>query len=170
VPTPIYEYATVADLGRYGINEDALSDIDPADKLDAIVAASREADNYLADQYTLPLSAAGIVLTQKVAIIAAYNLLAVRGYNPELGGDATLEARKNDAIKWLSDVAAGRIVAGVTDSSTGSTPSAGAASSRPRVISSSSRGYSSRGLVGETVAWDSFSGPRGDGGGGFTGD
>jgi hypothetical protein len=66
-----------------------------------------------------------------------------RGYNPEAGGDPGIRDRYKDAIDWLKLVSAGKAVPDVTDSSVGAAE--GRPGSRPTVISSSQRGFSSRG-------------------------
>jgi phage gp36-like protein len=47
-------------------------------------------------------------LSAAVCKIAAYELLAIRGFNPD-GDDEQVRKRYEDAMKWLADIAAGRI-------------------------------------------------------------
>lgn len=54
-------------------------------------------------------------LRRAVCCIAAYDLLSVRGYNPE-GADENLRLRYEDAIRWLKGVASGFIDPGLIDS------------------------------------------------------
>jgi phage gp36-like protein len=99
-------YATLTDLTALGLRSAALAGISAADQQRALEAASRVADSYLQARYTLPLSAWGIDLTRTVAIIAAYDLLAARGFASE-GADEHVRLRYEDAIRWLRDVSLG---------------------------------------------------------------
>jgi phage gp36-like protein len=73
--------------------------------LDAI---SAEFDGYLAGQYVLPLLSYTTELTKYVCWAAAYELMAVRGYNPE-GDGGLLEKRDKKARDWLLGVSKGLI-------------------------------------------------------------
>ena len=109
-------YATRDDLFRLGLPEGALRGVPPATIEDALEAASRLADSYLRARYALPLSSWDEALTRAVAIIAAYDLMAVRGYDPARGADEVLRLRYEDAIRWLERVAAGAVSPEVQDS------------------------------------------------------
>lgn len=101
-------YATLEDLTRLGLPERALAGI-PQEALEAALeGASRLADSYLQARYRLPLSAWGADLRRAVAILAAYDILSVRGFAPE-GPDEHLRLRAEDAIRWLEGVAKGLI-------------------------------------------------------------
>ena len=109
-------YATQNDLYRLGLPEGALRGVSLAAIEDALEAASRLADSYLRARYALPLSSWDEALTRAVAIIAAYDLMAVRGYDPARGADEVLRLRYEDAIRWLERVAAGVLSPEVQDS------------------------------------------------------
>lgn len=144
-------YATTTELARYGLSEEQLEDVDPADQDGALEAASRLMDTYLAGRFSVPIASPGADLAECCAVIAGYNLISVEGFNPE-GGDANIRNRYLDKIRWLEQIAAGTITP------TGEGTASGSAT-RPVgffVISSSQRGFSSRGTGG--------------GGGGFVGD
>jgi phage gp36-like protein len=94
-------YATRDDLFRLGLPEGALRGVSPATIEDALEAASRLADSYLRARYA----------------IAAYDLMAVRCYDPVRGADEVLRLRYEDAIRWLERVAAGGASPEVRDSS-----------------------------------------------------
>lgn len=117
-------YATIADLERYGVSSAALG---PSyDSLEPqLEAASSIADSYLRLHYKLPLSTPyPAALVEAVARIAAFNILSVRGYNPE--GDAgMLESRYRAAMKWLQDVGAGRAAPLMVTADAGGTVNAG---------------------------------------------
>jgi phage gp36-like protein len=102
-------YATTTDLARIGIASNALASLDTAAKEDALDACSSLADGYLSGRYTLPLSAWADDLRLHVAGMAAFRLLAARGYNPQVANDEVIRLLWEDAIRWLERVAAGTI-------------------------------------------------------------
>lgn len=105
----------------------------------AIEAASEEADDYLAQRYTLPLVEWSGGLKARVADIAVWRGMKAKGFNPE--GDAVIRIAYEDAIGWLKMVAAGKINPDVTDSSPGAV--AQPSSPRASVRSARSRGLTS---------------------------
>lgn len=140
---PVTIYATRADLANYGAAGSAVSVMDVGKQDQAIVAACGKVDGYLRSQFTLPLLSAGGDLVEPTVSIACYWLMTNDGYNPAAGADTSIRDRYLDAIKWLEKVAMGTVTPDVVDSSTDP-----AASGRPRVITSSQRGWSSRGDSG----------------------
>lgn len=109
-------YATPADLYSLGLPQRALSGVSVPDQEAALESASRLADSYLSARYTLPLTAWGSDLRRAVAVIAAYDLLAVRGFAPE-GADEHVRLRYEDAIRWLENVSKGLVnPVGIVDS------------------------------------------------------
>lgn len=139
---PVTAYAVVADLDS-GINAAALAGVPTQTKTDAINDASRLIDSFLRAQFTLPLVQVGGDVKRACIHIAVYYALTSRGYNPEVGGDPGIRQRYDDALAWLKLVSSGKAVPDVTDSSVGAAE--GRPGSRPTVISSSQRGFSSRG-------------------------
>lgn len=110
-------YATRTDLTTHGLSNAALGSISTATQDAALDAASRVADSYLRARYTTPVTGYGVDLTRAVCSIAAWDLLSVRGYDPQRGGDEAVRLRAEDAQRWLRDVAAGKAhLAGVTES------------------------------------------------------
>ncbi len=149
-------YGNPADLANFGLNTLAAAKITTATKQEALEAASDIVDGYLAGQFVLPLVAWSKDITRATCIIAAYDLLVTRGYNPDAGADPNFRLRYEDIIRWLEKVAANNgVTPRVTDSSPGAT--VGATTEAPRVSTSSQRGWSSRGCPGGR-------------GGGFVGD
>lgn len=112
-------YATLAHLAQFGVPSSALSGISPDAQQAALDAASTRADGYLKNHFKLPITTPSIDLVEAICRIAAYNLLSVRGYNPETGGDTNLRDRFLDAVKWLEGVARGSITPDLQDSSPG---------------------------------------------------
>ncbi len=111
-------YATPADLALYGLPAAALVGIDPTTQQQpALDAASAEADTYLRNKFTLPLIAPYPKdLVKYVCKIAAWELLAVRGFNPESGSDVAVRTGYKDAVNWLEKVSRGDITPAITDS------------------------------------------------------
>jgi phage gp36-like protein len=139
---PVVAYAVVADLDS-GINAAALAGVPTQTKTDAIADASRVIDSFLRAQFTLPLVQVGGDVKRNCIHIAVYYSLTSRGYNPEAGSDPGIRQRYEDAVAWLKLVSAGKAVPDVTDSSPAAAE--GRPGARPTVISSSQRGFSSRG-------------------------
>lgn len=112
-------YATTTDLAKYCTSK-VFAAVTTQQQQAALDAASAVADGYLAAQFTLPITG---TLTQdlvrQVCNIAAYDLITQRGYNPEAGADANWRLRYEDAIRWLEQVAAGKVSPALADSSTG---------------------------------------------------
>lgn len=98
-------YASLADLYKYGIPLAALNGITTEEQEAALDAASAMADDYLADVVDLPLEpdSWSFSLRRYVAVIAAYDLLRVRGFNPE-GSDVLIVREYERAMKWLENV------------------------------------------------------------------
>jgi len=164
---PITVYATEDDLRTWGVNESALEGVDPVDIATALQKASDIAAGYLESQYVLPLEAVGGDLNMYTTWIAAYLLMTSIGYAPDMGQDNQFKQRYDEAIKWLTKVKGGMASAGTVGASTSGPGSGQAAGARPLVISSSQRGYSSRGDTGTPVVLhDLVIGGRG----GFVGD
>lgn len=110
-------YASLEDLDAYGMPGAALAKLAPSKRAEAIAAASTKAEGKLALRYDLPLVTWGVDLTEAVSKIASYDLLSVRGFNPD-GSDENVRTRHNDAWKWLTEVADGKCEPiGVVDTS-----------------------------------------------------
>lgn len=113
-------YASTTNLTRLGLRSEALTGIATATQEAALDAASALADGYLRSRgYVLPLSAWSDDLTRVVAILAAFDLLVTRGFDPSSGADDVMLRRVEMATSWLRDVAAGRVTPDVTDSTSG---------------------------------------------------
>ena len=142
---PITRYVEVEDLVSYGLNEAALAGIDPVVIDDALDAASKVAADYFGAQYTLPLESVGDSTKMYVSYIAAWILMSAVGFAPESGNDALIRTRYEDAMSWLNKVRSGMAPEGVAGAP--GPPGSGGQSpfARPLVISSSQRGFSSRG-------------------------
>lgn len=123
-------YATRADLPVFGgLSAAALSSPNtPTAAQDAALLTNSElADSYLRQQFTLPLVAWGADLKKHVVWMAAYDLMCLRGFNPNNVGDVVFLDRYKMALDWFKLVANGVVSPDVTDSS----PSAGAGVQAP---------------------------------------
>lgn len=134
------EYCTVEDIGRLGVNAQALEDVPSEDgQLPAIQAASDEVDSYLSKRYTLPLVAWGKKLREVTAVLAAWFIVGTEGIKPgENPEDNVLVMRVKEARAWLKMVADGTVDAGVTPTPD---PGGAAAPGAPMVLSNRSRGW-----------------------------
>lgn len=94
-------YATVSDLTKYGMPATAFGQLTNGQMQAAIDVASGIVDSHLRARYSLPLIAWGDEIIRVCAIIATYDLLSVRGYNPAAGADPNFRTRYEDSIKWL---------------------------------------------------------------------
>lgn len=112
-------YASRADLEAFGgLPARVLSQVTStviAAKLDAATAL---ADGYLRVQYSVPMTTPSGDLKIRVAHIAAYMVLGELGFNPEVNPDQIVVKNYDDAIRWLEQVAAGRVVLTNTDDQT----------------------------------------------------
>ena len=116
-------YASRTDLTTHGLSSAAIGSISTTAQDAALDAASRVADSYLRARYATPVTGYGVDLTRAVCSIAAWDLLSVRGYDPQRGGDEALRLRAEDALRWLRDVSSGKAhLAGITESESESWP------------------------------------------------
>lgn len=128
-------YATTTDLTRLGLPSDALVDVTSEAQEAALAAASALADSYLRSRYRLPLTAWSDELTRVVCVIAAWDLLTTRGFDPSGSADEAIRQRYEDAIGWLKDVSRSVVTPDVTDSSVAQRSAA------PAVYSRTARGW-----------------------------
>lgn len=123
-------YATTPQLISLSLTPDLVANTTPEDMAVAIQAASDEADGYLNQRYTLPLTAFGLDLTRNVCHIAAWELAVTKNLAPEGGETSNLYLRCKNARAWLRMVSKGDISpVGVIDSSSGSGGGSGASGS-----------------------------------------
>lgn len=116
-------YATRTDLTTHGLSSAALGSISTTAQDAALAAASATADSYLRTRYSTPVAGYGVDLTRAVCSLAAWDLLSVRGYDPQRGGDEALRLRAEDALRWLRDVSSGKAsLSGITESESESWP------------------------------------------------
>jgi phage gp36-like protein len=101
-----HRYADVEDLESpaLGLPEKSFAKTTPDDRRKALNGATDLADSYLSKRFTLPIVEWRDDLRGAVTSIAAYTLLAGRGFNPQPGNaDEQVRIRYEDAIRWLKD-------------------------------------------------------------------
>lgn len=127
-------YATTADLETAGLPPGVLSSVDTVTQELALERASRQADTFLRDRYTLPLAEPyDPALVDAVVQIAVWRLMVRRGFSPQSGTDTAFRVGYEDAMDLLKRVANGQAQLSVTQASP--------AIEEPRIITSEQRGY-----------------------------
>jgi len=107
-------YITIAELDRLGITPDALCDVSNTAKLEAIEAASSEADSYISSRYVTPLATVPLVVKFHVARLASAMLIDGRGRQVD-GDDRTIDMMRAAAIKFFERVSSGVATLGPTE-------------------------------------------------------
>lgn len=117
-------YSTESEFQALGLPAVALDGA--TDTSDWRDAAQGRIDSYLRGRYLLPLDSPyppEIVDTE--CAIAAYLFLSNRGFDPEAGANQNIVLRYKDAMKWLNDLAAGKINLAITADGTDDTSEGG---------------------------------------------
>jgi phage gp36-like protein len=103
-------YATTDDLDARALPPDVRSTATATDKQLALDSASAVVDSYLKQAgYTTPIAAPGDDVIEVEVSIAAWRVAVSVNLAPEQGDRSNLYLRNRDAMKWLSEVAAGRV-------------------------------------------------------------
>lgn len=102
-------YATLQQLVDLGAKERQLSGITPEERQSALDSASSQIDSYLYKVYKLPLLKYDTALSRACAIMAAWDLLSVRGFNPDTKQGELLERRYDGVIAWLDKISTGKV-------------------------------------------------------------
>lgn len=126
-------YATQADFASLGLPSKATAGIASGDLDAALETASRQVDSYIGSRYDLPLVSFDKSVTIAVCSIAAYNLLARRGFAAGAADAENVRQRYEDAIGWCKDVARGLALPGVT-TTTGAASAAVDSQNAPFVV------------------------------------
>lgn len=101
-------FANLEQLYKFGIPSSALGSINDSSKAESLAATTELASGILAIRFDPPIVSQSVDLAQAVCKIAAYDLLSVRGFNPD-GDDSNYRRRYEDAMAWLKAVADGKI-------------------------------------------------------------
>jgi phage gp36-like protein len=125
-------YATPTDFTAYGLPTAALDGFS-GDVQDYLDAASAQMDTYLRGRHTLPMVSPPLELVRAECVIAAYDLLSVRGFDPEEPADKNVLIRYEKTFKWLRMIAEGVINLAVdADSTPGVNDGGPIVASKPR--------------------------------------
>ena len=156
------QYATRTDLANLGLIGNALASVPTGVQDAALLAASAMADSYLQSRFVLPVTSWGQDLVRIICIVAAYDIMTSRGYNPMAGADQNIRQRYIDALEWLDEVGKGTqspsyIVDSNPGGSTTSTTSTDGSivssiDGELRIVTQSVRGWTPRGGTGGS--WD----------------
>lgn len=142
-------YATSTDLTNIGLLGGALANVPAGSITEALQAASAVADSYLQGQFVLPITQWGYDLVRAVCNIAAWDLMAARGYSPQ-SPDDHIRQRYEDALTWLDEVSKStQTPVNILDSTSGITPDEGATEGGydgMSVTSTAVRGWTDRGV------------------------
>ncbi len=144
-------YATLAQFRLLAPSAQAFTNTADAVINAALSRRSRWLDGYLIRKFVLPLVSWEDDLTGFVIDASAYDIMIVRGFNPDSPSDVALRMRFEDANQWAKSIPLATTPM-VVDSSGGTTP--GVNNTSPTVTSATQRGYSSR----PTQPWQG--GPR----------
>lgn len=113
----LIQYATIAQLGSFGLPPDLVATVPVATANDHLQAATRIVRSRLLVQHTAPITAVGLDVVQATSQLAAFSILAnVIGFNPGSVAHQAIVDAKDGALTWLDRVAAGKAIADVTDS------------------------------------------------------
>lgn len=130
-------YATLEDLYNYGLPLVAMGDVSTATQQKILNGRNDFADDKMRARYLLPLlTPYPVSLIQNICMLAAWDIMMVRGYNPSAGPDANIELRGKMALDWFDGVERQRVHPNVKES-TSPTPGVPA----PYVISKTSQGW-----------------------------
>lgn len=98
-------YATLLDLYALGMPLTAMGSVSIATQQRCLDARNDYADDKLRARYKLPLQAPyPDSLKQNICMLAAWDIVMIRGYNPGAGADVNIAARGEMAQKWFDDV------------------------------------------------------------------
>ncbi len=123
-------YATPTNFIAYGLPAVSTADFSGTVQ-DYLDSAFGEINTYLRGRYTLPFTVTvPIELVKTECVIAAYDLLSVRGFDPENGSEKVIEGRHTKAMNWLMAIADGKINLDIDADTTPGVPDGA-----PRIIS-----------------------------------
>lgn len=112
-------YATPSDLLVFGgLTGRVLGQLTTSQQAAKLAAAEALANGYLRVAHSVPMTSPSGDLKIRVCHIAAYMILGELGFNPEAAPDQIVVKNYDDAIAWLKDVSAGRVVLENTDDQT----------------------------------------------------
>ena len=135
-------YCVLADLPLSGISAVALGAIDDTVLQACIDSEAAKMSSYFRCRYKMPLMAWGDDVKICNVILAVYDAMVVRGYNPSAGADVNLRLRYQDQLLWLLHVSRQDVQPDVTPSQDQS-----AGFDAPRVVTNEVRGWGRTGRI-----------------------
>lgn len=112
-------YAVLTDLYAYGLPLVAMGTVSTATQQKLLDARNDYADDKMRARYKLPLLAPiPESLKQNICQLAAWDVLVIRGYNPQSGADVNIRDRADMSLKWFDDVERQRCHPNVVESGT----------------------------------------------------
>lgn len=87
-----------------GIPATALGTLTPAQIQAALDVASGIVDSYLRGRYLLPLQAWGKEITKATCLVAAFDVIDIRGRNSAAGADPALFEHYMITVEWLRGI------------------------------------------------------------------
>jgi len=137
-------YATPTELAQWGLPDGVLSAVADSVLLGQLMAATQEARSYLLGHFNPPFTAVGPDVRKAVCSIAVCDVLTDNvGINPNPTATELVVKRRDDRVSWLKQVAMGRAVANVTDS----TPSTHEGSGWAASANETRRGWGDSGVL-----------------------
>jgi phage gp36-like protein len=131
-------YAVLADLYALGMPLVAMGSVSTATQQRCLTSRNDYADDKMRARYKLPLQTPyPDSLIQNICMLAAWDILMIRGYNPSAGADVNIAARGQMAIDWFNDVERQRAHPNVIEANGGNEPGYAA----PAVISKPLQGW-----------------------------
>jgi phage gp36-like protein len=101
------QYASITDLYRYGLNEQARGDLPDSVLTTALVTASANVDGHIGERFGAPLAQWTEEVTEWVCSIAMFKLMTgPRGMSSESGDYVVLKDRHDGAMSTLRRVQA----------------------------------------------------------------
>ncbi len=125
------QYATTTDFGKHGLPPQALDGF-TGDLDQLLTKASAKFNTYARGRYKVPFTAPyPDEVIEVVCQLAAYQVMTVRGFDPQNANDMAIEDRYRDLTGrpgqkgWLQDLASGRVNLDVTADTTPATSEGG---------------------------------------------
>lgn len=116
-------YAVLANLYVYGMPAVAMGAVLVSTQQSILDGRNDYADDKMRARYALPLRTPyPVSLIQNICMLAAYDCMMVRGFNPAAGADVAIKERAEMALKWFDDVERQRAHPNVVEAAGGAGP------------------------------------------------
>lgn len=98
-------YASRADLYTHGLAAAAMGSVSTAQQDAVLESVCGEADSKMAARFPTPLTGQiDPTITMNVCKIAAFEILRIRGFNPQNGADMVIREAAKEARAWFDAV------------------------------------------------------------------